>query len=164
MPNKIKYIFIHCSDSNFGNNLLIDSWHKDRGWSGIGYHFVLLNGCVHTSKDYWAVMDGQIQTGRPLDRDPDIEKNEVGAQVENYNQNSIGICLIGTTEFTKKQMESLKILVTDLLSFTGLTINFVLGHCESNTAHGKTCPNIRMDLLRKYLAGSIPTSMIPNVK
>ena len=42
---EIKKIIIHCSDSEFGDAALIDKWHKERGWTGIGYHYVILNGC-----------------------------------------------------------------------------------------------------------------------
>jgi hypothetical protein len=34
----IKQIIIHCSDSEFGNVIQIDRWHRERGWKGIGYH------------------------------------------------------------------------------------------------------------------------------
>ena len=37
-------ITIHCSDSEWGNADVIDEWHKKRGWDGIGYHYVILNG------------------------------------------------------------------------------------------------------------------------
>ena len=37
-------IVIHCSDSSYGTVDIIDHWHKMRGWSGIGYHYVIGNG------------------------------------------------------------------------------------------------------------------------
>jgi hypothetical protein len=43
---KIDTIVIHQSDSAFGNAAVIDKWHRERGWSGIGYHWVILNGRI----------------------------------------------------------------------------------------------------------------------
>ena len=41
---EIKKVIIHCSDSDFGTASVIDGWHKERGWDGIGYHYVITNG------------------------------------------------------------------------------------------------------------------------
>lgn len=73
----IKEIIVHCSATPEDRNYTveeIDRWHKNRGWSGIGYHYVIY-------------LDGSIHKGR------DIEK--VGAHCTNHNKNSIGICYIG---------------------------------------------------------------------
>lgn len=73
----IKEIIVHCSATPEGRNYSveeIDRWHKNRGWSGIGYHYVIY-------------LDGSIHKGR------DIEK--VGAHCTNHNKNSIGVCYIG---------------------------------------------------------------------
>lgn len=73
----IKEIIVHCSATPEDRNYTveeIDRWHKNRGWSGIGYHYVIY-------------LDGSIHKGR------DIEK--VGAHCTNHNKNSIGVCYIG---------------------------------------------------------------------
>ncbi|MDK2822893.1 MAG: N-acetylmuramoyl-L-alanine amidase [Clostridia bacterium] len=60
---------------------LIRSWHiYERGWSDIGYHYVVLP-------------DGQVQGGRPLDR--------IGAHARAGKRNltAIGICLIGNFQY-----------------------------------------------------------------
>ena len=104
-------IVLHCSDSGFGNAALIAKWHtlpipNGRGWSGIGYHYVILNGWID-SKHYNATFDGYIETGRPLNDDPFIAKSEMGAHVKGNNVNSLGICLIGKSgKFTEKQLNS----------------------------------------------------------
>lgn len=58
----------------------IRSWHLERGWDDIGYHFVI-------SKN------GKIEPGRTLD--------SVGAHALGRNENSIGVCLEG--DFRKYQ-------------------------------------------------------------
>lgn len=74
---KINRIIIHCSATKEGQPFTakdIDLWHKQRGWDGIGYHYVIL-------------LDGTVQKGRPDD--------VIGAHTVGYNTGSIGICYIG---------------------------------------------------------------------
>jgi len=52
----------------------IDSWHRKRGWSGIGYHYVVRR-------------DGTVERGRP--------EAKVGAHCLNHNRHSIGVCYEG---------------------------------------------------------------------
>jgi len=86
MVRVIDTIVIHQSDSAFGTASLIDERHRARGWSGIGYHRVILNGWV-TETEFRPECDGMIQAGRALEC--------VGAHVRGHNETSIGICLIG---------------------------------------------------------------------
>jgi hypothetical protein len=100
----MKKVIVHCSDSKLGNALLIDAWHKQRGFDSIGYHFVILNGRPFESLggglDF---TDGMIETGRNIDKE--------GAHCKGHND-SIGICLIGkSNSFTDNQIRSLKNLL-----------------------------------------------------
>lgn len=112
----IPEIILHCSDSGFGNAVLIDSWHAQRGFitpSGIhiAYHYVILNGQL-SPKKHNSASDGCIETGRPLDDDNIIQPDEVGAHTLGYNTNSIGICLIGLSgQFSKAQIRALNYLI-----------------------------------------------------
>lgn len=81
MPNQrledIHTVVIHCSATPAG--MFVDAdWinqlHVRRGWSGIGYHDVIL-------------LDGMIEQGRPYTRR--------GAHVEGNNLNTIGVCMVG---------------------------------------------------------------------
>lgn len=88
-------IVVHHSES--GPNTTrddIDQWHRERGWSEIGYHYVI----------EW---DGTVRSGRPL--------TKVGAHAKSgkpYSRNGthIGICLVGRDQFTEAQLTSLKTL------------------------------------------------------
>lgn len=138
---EIRKIIIHCSDSNWGNVDIINSWHIERGFSKIGYHYLILNG-YETYKDlkekaYKQGVDGLIQVGRSLD--------EVGAHCEGHNSDSIGICLIGTNAFTPNQLFSLKNLVLTLLKAFNLTPEDVYPHYYFNP--NKTCPNFNIKLI-----------------
>ena len=71
----------------------IHQWHLDKGWSGIGYHYVIRS-------------DGSIQTGRGIDYQ--------GAHTYNYNDDGIGICLSGnfmSAPPTEAQIQSLVELI-----------------------------------------------------
>lgn len=73
----INKIIIHCSATPEGRNNTIediDRWHKQRGFTQVGYHYV-----IH--------IDGEIREGRP--------EHTVGAHCYGQNQTSIGICYIG---------------------------------------------------------------------
>lgn len=129
----IDLIVIHCSATRPSLDVRavdIDSWHKRRGWSGIGYHYVIRR-------------NGGLEQGRP--------ENEVGAHALNYNKRSIGVCLAGgvaedgkTIEenFTGAQYETLKSLLIVLKAkFQGVRI---CGHRDLSpdlNRDGKITPN-----------------------
>ena len=99
---KINEIIVHCSATREGQEISVDTirqWHIRRGWSDIGYHFVIY-------------LDGSVHEGRPLEK--------IGAHTIGHNSYSIGVCYIGgmNKEYTKAkdtrtaaQKESLKKLL-----------------------------------------------------
>lgn len=95
----------------------IDAMHKARGWSGIGYHFVIR-------------LDGTVELGRPVE--------QIGAHVKNQNTGKIGAVtvgglrratggLVGVDTRTKAQIASQIALTRDLLARFP-TIRNVRGH------------------------------------
>lgn len=137
----IKKLIIHCSDSSFGDAATIDRWHKERGWSGIGYHYVILNGVIEKRQAYNPDIDGIIQKGR--------DWHKIGAHCKGQNRDSIGICLIGRHHFTAKQLlvslPSLIIMLGDL----GIGAENIF--CHSEFSSHKTCPNIDPELIRNMV-------------
>lgn len=84
-------IIIHHSASSDVAAATIHSWHLKRGWSGIGYHFVIRQ-------------NGDIEEGRPLDM--------IGAHAGSLgNGDSIGICLTGNFMEVKPSEQQLHSLV-----------------------------------------------------
>lgn len=137
MARKIKEIIIHCSGSERGNAREIDKWHRKRGWKGIGYHFVILNGLLPDGVRMER-LDGAIECGRPV--------SAVGAHAKGRNLHSIGICVIGERDFTVEQLRTLIALVVSLKHMCGADVK-VLGHCELPGVT-KTCPNLDIGALR----------------
>ena len=149
----IDSIFVHCSASTWGCALVIDDWHKARGWTGIGYHYVILNGCPYETSKYDYVLDGQIESGRAIE--------EIGAHARGANRRSIGVCLIGGSSSTwhpsPNQLNALTFLCKDLMRRYNLEVNDIFGHCEIsdyNPAFStkKTCPVMSMPKFRACLS------------
>jgi len=130
----INKLIVHCSDSTFGNANRIRGWHiNERGWSDIGYHYVIANGKIYKDDEVGKlIQEGLVEVGRPL--------YKAGAHCKGHNSNSIGICMIGVDKFSEKQYTALIHLVKGLMIQYDLTLEDVYGHYELDT-NGKTCPN-----------------------
>ena len=114
----IKYLVVHCSDTE--QNWVtsdIHQLHLKFGWDGIGYHKIIESR-------------GKIVNGRP--------EYWVGAHVKGYNNKSLGVCLIGKSEFNLFQMNSLKKVLIEWKSLYPKAQ--ILGHRDVVKTH-KTCPN-----------------------
>lgn len=123
---EINKIIVHCTATPEGRKVSveeIDSWHKQRGWSQIGYHYVVQ-------------LDGTINPGRPI--------TITGAHVKGHNKGSIGITYVGGCDAdmnpkdtrTDAQIDSLEYLVGYLCaSYPGAE---VYGHCDFSS---KACPS-----------------------
>lgn len=128
----INEIILHCSDSEIGDVDMIREWHKERGWSDIGYHYVILK-------------NGTVQKGREIS----IE----GAHCWGHNRHSVGICLIGVNTFTQRQFDALMDLI--VVIDKEHEISSVVGHNHYDKT--KTCPNfdVRKFLMRFMMKLSI---------
>ena len=132
---RIDKIIIHCSATNENQDFNardVDRWHKARGWSEIGYHFVIK-------------LDGTLEIGRRIEK--------VGAHCFGYNKRSIGICYIGGCDEngkpkdtrTEKQKRALRSIVGILKQdYPKATIH---GHNELCNGK-KACPsfNVKTEL------------------
>ena len=149
---KMKRIIVHHSASNWGTANDIRKWHLEKGWSDVGYHFVISNG-IPTYEDLKAsrkfeYMVGQVEWGRRLDADEWIEADEVGAHAYGFNRGSIGICLIHKNgRYPNKMLISLLELTSYLVSKFKIDIKNVVGHCELDSRK-PSCPSINMKKLR----------------
>ena len=83
-PRNIKEIIVHCSATPEGKDFTtaqIKQWHLARGFSDIGYHYVVYR-------------DGSIHTGR--------DESVSGAHCTGHNTISIGVCYIGGMDSANK--------------------------------------------------------------
>jgi len=132
----IEEIIIHCSATPEGRDVSteeIRQWHLDRGWSDIGYHFVV-------------ELDGTVYDGRPLEI--------AGAHARGHNSQSIGICYVGGVDSdmeakdtrTNEQAIALVELITSLKERFPEAI--VIGHRDVSE---KECPSFDATEEYKYL-------------
>lgn len=136
-------IVIHCSDSEFGTVELIDKWHRERGFTKIGYHYLITNGVPTKGANVNVAEDGRVHVGRSL--------SSFGAHAVGYNDTHIGICLIGKDKFSDRQFESLSVLLPSLVGEYRIAWDNVIGHNECTSAKGKTCPNFDVQVWKSKL-------------
>ena len=133
---KINEIILHCSATPEGKDFKakdIRIWHKQNGWSDIGYHYII-------------DLDGTVEKGR--------DESKIGAHCLNHNTNSIGICYIGGCDKnmqpkdtrTQAQKDALLDLVFLLMQQYKLNINQV--HCHNEYAK-KLCPSFTIESFRR---------------
>lgn len=105
--SQITTLILHCAATPNGAHFTaedIDAWHAQRGFhrdsldrerheprlKAIGYQYVIY-------------VNGALRNGRA--------EEEVGAHCKGLNSVSIGVCLIGTDQFTVHQWANLRVLV-----------------------------------------------------
>lgn len=123
---RITEIIVHCTATPEGKDYTIKditAWHKQRGFSTIGYHYVVYR-------------DGSVHTGRDV--------NVAGAHCTGHNAHSIGVCYVGglakdgkTPKDTRTNVQkaSLEILLRKLRTLYPTAK--IYGH---NTFSAKACP------------------------
>ena len=141
---ELNKIIVHCSASPFGSAEIIDQWHRAKGWDGIGYHFVILNGITKSGNKFDKKLDSFIEEGRPLEK--------IGAHCKGYNTGSIGVCLIGDEFFTGRQLyQALPELLIDLCKNHKIEPKEIYGHYELDSH--KSCPNIKAEQIKMVVSG-----------
>tara|TARA_R110002049_G_scaffold136795_3_gene296658 strand:+ start:95 stop:532 length:438 start_codon:yes stop_codon:yes gene_type:complete len=130
---EINKIILHCTATPEGRDIsaaTVKKWHTDKGWSDIGYHYVVK-------------LDGTVEEGRPVERQ--------GAHVRGRNKDSIGVSYVGGCDAsmnpkdtrTEDQVLSLDELIANLLDrYPGSTLH---GHNEFSS---KACPSF--DVQEEY--------------
>ena len=107
----------------------VHEWHKNNGWAGIGYHFLIRK-------------DGTIERGRRM--------NMLGAHCYQQNWHTVGVNIVGNfmeAHPTSAQMESAAKLLRALSRYYGFPIDrdHIKGHREYNSTD---CPG---DILYRML-------------
>lgn len=130
----IKELIVHCSATPEGKDYSVDTirqWHLQRGFSDIGYHYVVYR-------------DGSIHIGR--------DESIIGAHCTGHNTNSIGICYIGGCAVDGKtpkdtRTEAQKSSLLKLLSELKKKYPKAVIHSHKDYAN-KACPSF--DATKEY--------------
>lgn len=145
-------IIVHHTAGTHGTAASIRHHHVERrGWTDIGYHFLIRNGWVKANA-FDPDSDGRVDLGRPV--------AEVGAHDLGENETSLGIALVGRDVVTWRQLAALHALVQGLRAGLREPLQ-VYGHCEHEPAGTPTeCPGARLRprlaWLREWLASPRP--------
>jgi N-acetyl-anhydromuramyl-L-alanine amidase AmpD len=130
-------IVIHHSATDFGGARRFDTGHREKGWDGLGYHFVVGNGSD--------TRDGLVEVG------PRWIEQRTGAHCRSpedyYNEHGIGICLVGNFDEgppSPAQMQSLTKLVRYLCRKYDIPASKVYTH--GGLTHLTACPGKHFDL------------------
>lgn len=137
------HVIVHHSASATGSAAHFDRIHREKGWEGLGYHFVVGNGSMTD--------DGRVEAGGRW-----LEQRDGAHAKPEWNARAIGICLVGDFEKsdpTPAQVASLEALCRWVCRRCGIPPANVVGH---GATHGNAtlCPGRRLDLgaLRTALA------------
>lgn len=164
MPRPIRLIVIHCSATPDERTLFtghywepgfrtpvmeIDGWHKARGFErepawrkrqnpaleAIGYHYVIAR-------------NGACFSGR--------HEDEVGAHAQGFNTLSLGVCLVGTHQYTPQQWLQLKATVEGLAARYNVPLippNITVQGQRAWVAHGGVCGHRELPDVAKTCPG-----------
>ena len=134
--NKPNKIILHCTATKEGQDFRakdVDLWHKQKGWIGIGYHYLI-------------DLDGKVEKGR--------DESVIGAHCYGKNTNSLGICYVGGLDKNGKekdtrtdaQKSAMLDLVYLIVEKYHLTIKDVYCH---NQFDSKACPCFTIQAFRE---------------
>lgn len=164
MTRAINGIIIHCAATPNGKDFTvedIDRWHDERGFARRGYWRMRFNQTLRAIGYHYVIYtSGEVVTGR--------HEDEVGAHAGGFNAKTIGICMIGTSQYSAAQWKALDNLVAGLQK--EYPAAKVLGHRDlSPDLNGngiiepdewtKTCPGFDV---KKWLTEGIPEDSVLN--
>ena len=84
----ITEIVVHCTATPAGRDVTVadvDRWHRQRGFNGIGYHYLI-------------ALDGTVYAGRDVD--------VAGAHCRGLNRSSIGVCYVGGLDVARQPADT----------------------------------------------------------
>ena len=126
---RITEIIVHCSATPEGKDYTVQDirrWHKQQGWSDIGYHYVVYR-------------NGHIEPGRDVDI--------IGTHCEGHNAHSIGVCYVGGVARDGKTPKDTRTLAQKAALISVLTElkqmypgAKIYGHKDLDK-RGKACPS-----------------------
>ena len=135
---KLDRIILHCTATPEGRHVDVDTirvWHKARGWSDVGYHFIIY-------------IDGSVHSGR------DVSKT--GAHVAGHNATTIGVVYVGGTDAAGKAKDTMN--AAQETAFVNL-VKHLRDEYGPLTLHGhneyaaKACPSFNVKQKFAWLVG-----------
>ncbi len=134
-----EFIIVHHSLTQDGSTVswgAIRRYHVDEcGWKDIGYHYG-----IELVGDHYEILKGRMD-------------NEAGAHCYGFNDESIGICMVGNFDLAAPgpaQMALLRKICRSLMDIYGIKSDAVLGHWETYPLRSmpiqKSCPGNKFSM------------------
>lgn len=131
----IKEVHLHHTATNYKSHDNIDiirKWHKEKGWSDIGY-------------TYFIDSRGGLHLGRPIEKAP--------ASIKGRNNYAIAIALSGSFKEknllpSEEQVETIVNLLKNLMAIFDLEVSDIYGHRELAIT---ICPGFNAKMIRNLL-------------
>ena len=145
--HKWKWIVVHHSATPVGGAARFNKEHQAKGWDELGYHFVIGNG-TDTG-------NGAVEVGSRWNR----QKHGAHCKTPDnrYNEEGIGVCLVGNFDQTRPsdvQLKALAKLVSHLQRTYNIPADRVIGHGDAKATE---CPgrNLRIVTVRRLSAQAL---------
>ena len=135
---KLDRIILHCTATPEGRHVDVDTirnWHKMRGWSDVGYHFIIY-------------IDGSVHVGRAVEK--------TGAHVAGHNATTIGVVYVGGTDAAGNAKDTMN--AAQETAFVNL-VKHLRDQYGPLTLHGhneyaaKACPSFKVKNKFGWLVG-----------
>ena len=133
----VNTISIHCSATKEDQDFSVTDirkWHLRRGWSDVGYHYVIR-------------LDGTVEKGRA--------EYKIPAAVAHHNTDNLAICYIGGLDAddlaakdtrTPEQKDALRKIVREKANKYGIVDSDIKGHRDfPNVAKACPCYNVQQE-------------------
>jgi hypothetical protein len=124
-------VILHCSATSDSGDKIgasdISQWHRGKGFTQIGYHYVVRRS-------------GVVELGRP--------DSVIGAHAKGNNHDSLGVCYIGTKAPTVAQIRSLLELYMEIHGQHKIPWTQWFGHSDVKNTN---CPGFSMDAFKLLL-------------
>jgi hypothetical protein len=132
-PRPWRYIVVHHTATATGSAATCHKYHRRKGWSGLGYHFVIGNGSL--------TPDGTVEVGyRWRQQLHGAHARAHQGDDNKWNNYGIGICLVGDFRHhgpSDRQMDVLVELVRALRAEYAISVYKVVPHRDVKTT---LCP------------------------
>lgn len=132
----INRVILHCTATYEGQDISVDTirqWHKKRGFSDVGYHYVIM-------------LNGDIELARPVFKQ--------GAHTKGQNEDSIGVAYVGGLDASGEPKNTMTLYqdISFMRLFQSLGVTFgKLGLHGHNEFSNKACPCFDVQDRYKFL-------------
>lgn len=156
---KVNHLIVHWTHSFKETSVdQIRRWHKGNGWRDIGYHRVILYPSpAQEEEGDWSQI---VKAGRAINDDPFLEENERGAHTLYNNHDSVGLAIVGHSDYRLHRLQIKALKEASLILCTRFEIKpeEIKGHRDFNATE---CPGNEIYNLLPTVRKYVVNNMVP---